>query len=147
MRIAKPLLAVAAALAGLFLFGRFFLSQLGTAAPPRELAGVVAAPPPGFEIETHGPLAPAAAAAALAALVASRPGRQVGVRFQQAGDTVYWLADPAGDRIEERRAGAAGTRTATAWSGAVDARLAWARAHGDFAVPGLPAPERKNLYH
>jgi hypothetical protein len=60
---------------------------------------------------------------------------------------LYWLADPTGDRIEERRAGAAGTRTATVWSGALDARLAWARAHGDFAAPGLPAPERKNLYH
>ncbi len=147
MRILKPLLAVAAALAALFLLGRFFLSQLSTASPRQELAGVVAAPPPGFEIEERGPLSPREAAAALASLAAARPGRAVGVRFQLGGDTLYWLADPGGDRIEERRAGAAGTRTATVWSGAVGARLGWARDHGDFAAPGLPAPERKNLYH
>jgi hypothetical protein len=147
VRAVKVVLAVAGGLAAVAIFARFFLSQLGTAAPRQELAGVVAAAPPGFEIESHGELAPAAAAAALADLVAARPGRAVGVRFQRFSDTIYWLTDPMADRIEERRAGAAGTRTATVWSGKIGARLAWARQHGDFAVPGLPPPERRNLYH
>lgn len=147
MRLLKPLLGVLAALAALLVLGRLFLSQLSTAPPRQELAGVVAAPPPGFEIEERGPLAPREAAAALADLAAARPGRAVGVRFQLGSDTLYWLADPREERIEERRAGASGTRTATVWSGALGARLAWARTHGDFAAPGLPAPERTNLYH
>jgi hypothetical protein len=147
VKLLKAVLWLALALAALFVLGRFFLSQLGGGAPRQELAGVVATAPPGFEIETRGALAPAAAAAALADLAAARPGRAVGVRFESAGDTIYWLADPAADRIEERRAGAAGTRTATVWHGRLEARLAWGRSHGDFAVPGLPAPERQNLYH
>jgi hypothetical protein len=57
------------------------------------------------------------------------------------------LVDPVDDRIEERRAGASGTRTATVWRGRIGARLAWARTQGDFAAPGLPPPERSNLYH
>lgn len=147
MKALKIALGIAAGLAALAVFGRFFLSQLGTAPPRQELAGVVAAPPPGFEIESHGELEPAAAAAALAALAAARPGRPVGVRFQRFSDTIYWLADPTADRIEERRAGAGGTRTATVWSGRIGARLAWACRRGDFAVPGMPPPERRNLYH
>jgi hypothetical protein len=147
VRLWKPALGALAALAALFLLGRFFLSQLSTAPPRQELAGVVAAPPPGFEVEERGPLSPRQAAAALAALALARPGRPVGVRFQLGSDTLYWLVDPGSERIEERRAGAAGTRTATVWSGALRARLAWARGHGDFAAPGLPAPERTNLYH
>lgn len=147
MRLLRPLLGAAVVVAALLLFGRFFFSQLSTAPPRQELAGIVAAPPPGFEIEERGALAPRQAAAALAALSAARPGRPVGVRFQLGSDTLYWLVDPGGERIEERRAGASGTRTATVWRGALGARLAWARDHGDFAAPGLPAPERQNLYH
>ena len=147
MKIGKIVLGVLVTLAALALFVRFFLAQLGTAPARQEPAGVVAAAPAGFEIEAHGELAPAAAAAALADLAAARPGRQVGVRFERSGDTLYWLIDPAADRIEERRAGASGTRTSTVWSGSLGARLGWARAHGDFAAPGLPAAERRNLYH
>ncbi len=147
MRAGRVILGTVAALAALFVFGRFFLAQLATAPQRQELAGVVAAPPPGFAIEPHGALAPEAAATALADLTAARPGRPVGVRFELSSDTLYWLVDPQQERIEERRAGAAGTRTATVWQGGVGARLAWARVHGDFAAPGLPAPERRNLYH
>ncbi len=71
----------------------------------------------------------------------------MGVRFRRAADTLYWWLEPAAERIEERRAGGGGTRTATVWRGGIGARLAWARVHGDFAAPGLPPPERTNLYH
>jgi hypothetical protein len=78
----------------------------------------------------------------------SRPGGgKVGVRFQRQGAVVYWLADVKGDVLEELAAGASGTRVQTQWRGELPARLAWARSHGDFNVPGLPAPESKNLYH
>jgi hypothetical protein len=57
------------------------------------------------------------------------------------------LADLRGDVLEERSAGASGTRLQTLWTGNVRERLRWARDHGDFDAPGLPPPERKNLYH
>ena len=73
---------------------------------------------------------------------------KVGIHFERQGDSVYWLADPAANLLEERSAGAGGTRLATLWKGGLTDRLAWARAHGgDPSAPGLPAPEQKNLYH
>jgi hypothetical protein len=60
---------------------------------------------------------------------------------------VYWLADPGSDVLEERSAGASGTRLQTVWQGGLRARLNWARTHGSFDAPGLPTGERKNLYH
>src|SRR5215216_5036477 len=65
MKIAKGVLVAVAVLAALVLFGRFFLSQLGTGRADG-LAGVVLAPPPGYSIVERGELAPSAAAAELA---------------------------------------------------------------------------------
>ncbi|HLX07652.1 MAG TPA: hypothetical protein VKY89_07290 [Thermoanaerobaculia bacterium] len=149
MTASQPLKIALWTAAGLLLaygFVRFFLSQLGQGRPA-ELAAVVAAPPPGFEILDRGNLAPAQAARELATLLASRPAR-VGIHFSSAGTALYWLADPAADTLEERSAGAAGTRLATVWQGQIRRRLDWAASHGgDLSPPGLAPPERRNLYH
>jgi hypothetical protein len=71
----------------------------------------------------------------------------VGLRFQRSGATVYWLADVPGDLLEELASGPSGTRLRTVWRGRIRERLSWAREHGDLSVPGLPPPEKKNLYH
>ena len=91
---------------------------------------------------------PAEAALQLAALLDAQP-RRVALRFLRAGGgAVYWLADPAADLLEERAAGASGTRVQTVWPGHLHDRLRWAQAHGgDPAAPGLPLAERHNLYH
>jgi hypothetical protein len=145
-RLVKNLLLAAAALLLGYAFVRFFLAQVG---PGRssELAAVVAAPPSGYEIVERGEIAPARAAQELASLLAARPGR-IGIRFSTPRAALYWLADPAADTLEERAAGAAGTRLATTWTGQIRRRLDWAATHGgDLAAPGLAPPERRNLYH
>jgi hypothetical protein len=112
---------------------------------------VIEAPPQGYELVERGTLPPAAVAAELETLLDARPGtasnRRVGVRFEHAGASVYWLADPGADQLEERAAGASGTRIQTVWRGHLRDRLRWARTHGDPAAPGLPPGERHNLYH
>src|SRR4051812_41179528 len=94
---------------------------------------------------------PAEAAARLAALLDARPEpRQVAVRFERSGGagSVYWLADSRADQLEERAANASGTRLQTVWPGHLRDRLRWAQTHaGDPAAPGLPPPDRHNLYH
>jgi hypothetical protein len=145
-RLLKTFLWIAASLLLAFAFVRFFLSQLGPGQAP-ELAAVVAAPPPGFEIFDRDKVAPAQAARELASLLSARPGK-LGIRFSTPSAVLYWLADPVADTLEERTAGAAGTRLATIWTGQIRRRLDWAATHdGDLSPPGLPPPERKNLYH
>lgn len=144
MKILKGLAYAVVILGALAAFGWYFVSELGSG-PSDDLAGVMLAPPPGYAIEERGELAPAAAAAELEAQV--QRGSQVGIRFQRGGSEVYWLADVPGDFLEERSAGPGGTRLQTIWKGNVRERLKWARIHGDFTMPGLPTPERKNLYH
>lgn len=147
MKIAKALLFILVILGALVVFGRFFVSQLGSGGRSDGLAGVMLAPPSDYSMAEHGELAPAAAASELEALVL-RPGAgKVGVRFERQGSVVYWLADVPGDSLEERAAGSSGTRLQTLWHGRIRERLSWARGHGDFSAPGLPPPERKNLYH
>jgi len=147
MKTAKVLGAVLLGLLALWGFGRFFLSQMGRPRAPQP-AGVLSTAPPGFQIAEHGELTPAAAADALQAVVsAAGPGGKVGIRFQQRGADVYWLADTGADSLEERLAGASGTRVQTIWHGHLAERLQWAHSHGDLSVPGLAEPERKNLYH
>lgn len=146
MRILKPLLFTVLILAAVVAFGWFFLSQLGSGRPD-ELAAVVVTAPPEYTVVERGEIPPTAAAAALEEQ-ALRPGAgKVGVRFERQGAVVYWLADVDGDVLEERTAGASGTRLQTQWRGGLRARLAWARSHGDFSAPGLPPPESRNLYH
>jgi hypothetical protein len=142
----KVLLWIVVCLLLAYGFVRFFLAQLGQG-HSSEPAAVVMAPPPGFEIFDRGQMARARAARELASLLSARPGK-LGIRFSTPGVTLYWLADSAADTLEERTAGAAGTRLATTWSGQIRRRLDWAATHdGDLSPPDLPAPERRNLYH
>ncbi len=146
MKIAKIALVVLLCLGALYVLQRSFQSHLGTG-PADDLAGVILAPPPGYRILERGELSSASAAAELEREVL-RGGGKVGIHFERLGASVYWLADPAADLLEERSAGAGGTRLATLWKGGLRNRLAWARVHGgDPAFPGLAAPEQKNLYH
>lgn len=148
MKIAKALLYALVILGALAAFGWFFASQLSSGGQSTDgLAGVLVSAPPGFAVTERGELSPAAAAEALAA-AALRPGAgKVGVRFTWRGSQVYWLADVAGDVLEERAARPSGTVLQTLWHGGLRQRLVWARTHGDFSAPGLPPPQRKNLYH
>jgi hypothetical protein len=149
LKIAKTLAAILLGALALFAFGRFFLGQLGGSRGP-EPAAIVESPPPGYEVFKRGILPPAEAAAQLGSLLGERPGpRQVALRFERAGGgSVYWLADTRADLLEERSAGASGTRVQTLWPGHLRDRLRWAQAHGgDPTAPGLPSPERHNLYH
>ena len=142
----KNLLLAAAGLGLVFAFIHLFVAELGRG-ERHGLAAVVAAPPPGFEIVDLGSIAPARAARELASLLSARP-RKVGIRFTTPRATLYWLADPAADSLEERSAGATGTRLATVWTGQIHRRLDWAAAHdGDLSPPDLAPPERTNLYH
>lgn len=145
-RLVKNLLLAAAALLLGYVFVRFLLSQVGPGGSS-ELAAVVAAPPSGYEIVEMGEMAPERAARELTTLLAGRRGR-IGIRFSTPRANLYWLADPAADTLEERAAGAAGTRLATTWTGRIRRRLDWAATHGgDLAPPDLAPPERRNLYH
>lgn len=146
MKILKVLLFALFCLAAVVVFGKFFLSELGSQRPD-EPAAVLMTAPPGYAVVERGEI-PATEAASLLEEQALRPGAgKVGVRFQRQGATVYWLADVSGDVLEELEGGTSGTRVQTKWHGELRARLAWARSHGDFNVPGLPASESKNLYH
>jgi hypothetical protein len=148
MKLLKGALYTIAVLGALAGFGWFFLSQLSTGGGRSgELAGVLLAPPPGYALAERGELSPSAAATELEAQ-ALRPGAgKVGLHFKRQGAEVYWLADPGSGLLEERAAGPGGTRLQTVWQGELRQRLSWARTHGTFDAPGLPAGERKNLYH
>jgi hypothetical protein len=146
MKILKAVLyvlVIAGAVAG---FGWFFVSQLGTGRSDR-LAGVLLSPPPGYVIAERGELAPSDAAVLLAGQIQGPRTDKVGIRFQHEGSTLYWLADVPGDSLEELASAPSGTRLQTVWRGHVRERLDWAREHGNFSAPGLPAGEKKNLYH
>jgi hypothetical protein len=147
MKIAKVLGGILLALLALYGFGRFFVSQMGAPRAP-ELAGVISSAPAGYQVVDKGEMTPAAAAEALLELIgAPQPGKKVGIKFRRMDGEAYWLADTGADTLEERTAGASGTRVQTIWQGHVVDRLRWARTHGDPSAPGLPEPERKNLYH
>lgn len=146
MKTLKALLYVLVIAGAVVAFGWFFVSQLGTGRTDR-LAGVLLSPPPGYTILERGEMAPTAAAADLADRIQGSQEGKVGIKFQRAGGTVYWLADVPGDFLEELASGPNGTRLQTVWRGHIRERLSWAQEHGDLAAPGLPAGERKNLYH
>ena len=146
MKIAKALLYTVIILGAVIAFGWFFVSQLGSGGRTDGLAGVMLSPPPGYSIVERGELSPSAAAAELETQASLSSGK-VGIRFQRQGSTLYWLADVPGDLLQELASGTSGTRTQTTWRVGLRERLSWAREHGDFSAPGLPPPERKNLYH
>lgn len=135
-------------IAALAAFGWFFISRMESGAAPGDgLAGVLLSPPPGYALVERGELSPPAAAAELEAS-ALRPGAgRVGLHFKRQGAEVYWLADAGANLLEERSAGASGTRLQTTWHGGLRERLSWAQTHGSFDAPGLPPGERANLYH
>jgi len=153
MKVLKAVLTTAILVGALVAFGWFFVSQLGSgggSARDDEPAAVLFSPPPGYAVVELGGRGELAAAAAAAELEASalRPGAgPVALHFKRPGAEVYWLADPAGDVLEERAAGTSGTRLQTVWRGGLRQRLRWAREHGDFDAPGLAPGERTNLYH
>lgn len=153
MKVAKVLGGLALAALAIFAFGRFFLSQLsgagGGAMRPAGPSAVIHAAPPGWSVEERGELSRREAARALADRLAGSPAAdKLGLHFTDSGDDLYWLADRAGDSLEELSLAASGTQVSTLWRGAVARRLAWAAANdGDPAAPGLPEPERRNLYH
>jgi hypothetical protein len=149
MKWARRIFVTLLAAGALLLFGRFYLSQMepGNARRGDQLAGVLLSPPPGYSVIERGELLPATAAQELEAR-ASQPGAsKVGLHFRRQGAEVYWLADAQAGILEERSAGAGGTRLQTVWKGGLQERLTWAKEHGTFDVPGLPSGERVNLYH
>ena len=144
MKIVLATLLLLAALAG---FGVFFVSQLGSQSQSSEPAGVLLSAPPNYEVTERGELSFKEAAAELEAQVLRSGSGEVALHFKRQGAEVYWLADPGADVLEERSAGASGTRLQTVWRGGLLDRLKWAKEHGNFEAPGLPAGESKNLYH
>jgi hypothetical protein len=144
MKIALATLLLLAAIAG---FGVFFVSQLGSSERTAEPAGVLLSAPPNYEVVERGELSNTAAAAELEAQVLRGGSGEVALHFKRKGAEVYWLADPGADVLEERSAGASGTRLQTIWRGGLLERLKWAEENGNFDAPGLAPGESKNLYH
>jgi hypothetical protein len=152
MKNAKTLLYALVLLAAVVAFGWFFVSQLtsGSSGPGGRkdgLAAVLLSAPPGYAMVERGELSSKDAAAELAALALQPGAGKVGLKFQRQGALVYWLADVSADQLEERAAGASGTRMQTVWQGGLRDRLSWAREHGNFEAPGLAGGEKRNLYH
>jgi hypothetical protein len=145
-RLAVVLVAAVGVLA-LWGVGRFFVKSVG-GATTSEPAGVVLSPPPDALVEDAGALGAAECARRLADLGSRNPGRpRVALTLERGGLRVVLVLDREAGTIEERRGGPSGTRVATVWKGGLPARLAAAREHGTFDVPGLAPPEEKNLYH
>ena len=150
MKSAKTVLYALVLLGAIVAFGWFFVSQLNSGSSGGRtdgLAGVLLSAPPGFAIVERGELSPTDAAAELASLALQPGAGKVGLKFQRQGALVYWLANVPADQLEERAAGASGTRMQTVWQGGMRDRLSWARVHGDFEAPGLVGGEKRNLYH
>jgi hypothetical protein len=105
-------------LTALGLLGRSVISSMeGGSTRPDEPAGVLLSPPSGYRLTEMAEPSFEAAAAELEAQ-ASKPGAgPLGLHFRRNGTEVYWLADPGADRLEERTAGAGGTRLQTIWTG------------------------------
>src|SRR4051812_37548177 len=139
MKSLKVLLYVLVIAGAVVAFGWFFVSQLGTGRTDDRLAGVVLSPPPGYAIAEHGELAPTIAAAELADQIQRPPVGKVGIRFQHAGGTVYWLADVPGDFLEELSSGPSGTRLQTVWRGGHPEGVGWGRGDGGLAAAGVAA--------
>lgn len=144
LRILLFAVLLLAAVAG---FGKFFVSQLGSLERSSEPAGVLLSAPPNYDVVERGELSFEDAAAELEAQILRSGSGEVALHFKRQGAEVYWLADPGADVLEERSAGASGTRLRTIWRGGLRERLSWAREHGNFEAPGLPAGESTNLYH
>ncbi len=128
-------------------FGMFFVSQLGSSERTSEPAGVLLSAPPNYDVIERGELSFKDAAAELEAQLLRSGSGEIALHFKRQGAEVYWLADPGADVLEERSAGASGTRLQTVWQGGLRERLSWAKDHGNFDAPGLAAGESKNLYH
>ena len=80
-------------------------------------------------------------------LVAIEAEAKVAAVFSLAGDEIQFLVDINDDIIDERVTGRYGTLQRVFWRGSVRKRLQWATKHGNFEVPGMPPPEKRNPYH
>jgi hypothetical protein len=147
MKPLKIVLSAVLLLAALAGFGWFFVSQLSSAEHTSEPAGVLLSAPPNYDVIERGELSFKNAAAELEAQVLRSGSGEIALHFKRQGAEVYWLADPGADILEERSAGASGTRLQTVWKGGLLERLKWAKEHGNFEAPGLAPGESKNLYH
>jgi hypothetical protein len=146
---------------GLYGFGRFFARELGAGrGSSSQPAGVLFAAPPGYEVVEGSERSRSAAATLLAQVLASKAFTpRVAVHFTDQGTELYWLVerdtdalggDPAGQATLRELAGAGATRTESTWDGSMGdlrKRLTAAAGSGSLDVPGLPAGERRNLYH
>ena len=108
-----------------------------------EPAAILLRAPDGYTVEDLG----SASLASAAVILNQTAGSQVGMRFNEDGDTVILLADRGNDRVVEMRASRSGTIVERLWQSDVDRRLEWAAEHGDLTPPGLSPPTGKNLYH
>lgn len=149
MRLVRILLLGAVLVVAVLGVGRLFVGNLGPGEAP-EVAAVSFEPPPGTRmVELDGDTSPSAAAHRLAELLRHHAeSARLGVRFRHQGHERLWLVDRERGVLETRSSGSGGqTRVSTLWRGDVEARLAHAAEHGDLEAPGLPPPERRNLYH
>ena len=141
------LLFSAAAILVLWGVGRLFVTSVGKPAS-EEPAAVILVPPADALVEKVGALDAPGAARRLAELASRNPGHpRVALTFERAGLRVVLVLDREAGTSEERRGGPSGTRVTSVWKGSHEARLAAAREHGTFDVPGLAPPDEKNLYH
>lgn len=147
MKPIKGILYAVVLLGAVAAFGWFFVSQLNSSQRTSEPAGVLLSAPPNYDVVERGELSFKEAAAELEAEVLRSGSGEVALHFKRQGAEIYWLADPGADVLEERSAGASGTRLQTIWRGGLRERLTWAKEHGNFEAPGLPPGETKNLYH
>lgn len=115
---------------------------------PGEVAGVPLVPPEGWEVVRIGAAQPRDAAARLLALLREKPAlRRGGVMYERGADRLLLLVDLDLDRLDERVASGSGTMVETSRAGAALRRLESAASGGSADLAGLPAPEKKNLYH
>ena len=80
-------------------------------------------------------------------LVAVGAEDKVAAVFSRAGDEIQFLVDTNDDIIDERVTGRHGTLQRVFWRGSVKKRLEWATEYGNFEVPDMPPPEKRNPYH
>jgi hypothetical protein len=108
----------------------------------RGVPGITFLIPADYAVITLGESTLQAAADTL--LQARKPAAAV---FTASGDRIQLLIDRNRDMIDERIFGREGTVRRVLWPDSAEARLRWARTHGDLAVPGLSPPEYRNPYH
>lgn len=111
----------------------------------RGTPGITFVIPQGYRVVTLGETSRQAAADTLLGTLAGTD--PLAAVFTASGDRIQLLIDGNRDMIDERIFGREGTVRRILWPGSAEARLRWARTHGDLAAPGLAPPESRNPYH